>query len=148
MTSVTAQSHAWITVLMVSGLVSSFLFNVCIKSVVPKRFLITYHLWVPYCKHVSPCSRKSQCSKYHLIKSAKRNRFLRCKCRFLSKFLRVTSQHTWIPKYHPISDLRFWSHANNLPLRARIFCSCQNKMKKQTQARMLVLLWKTPLKRG
>ena len=41
-----------------------------------------------------------------------------------------SSQHSWIPKSHPISHSRFWSHANNLPLRSRIFCSCRNKMKK------------------
>jgi len=25
--------------------------------VVPKRFLIAYHLWVPHCRHVPPYSR-------------------------------------------------------------------------------------------
>jgi len=37
-------------------------------AVVPKLFLIAYYLWVPYCQHVPPCSRKSQCAKYHSIK--------------------------------------------------------------------------------
>ena len=36
--------------------------------VVPKLFLIAYHLWVPYYQHVPPCSRRSQCAKYHSIK--------------------------------------------------------------------------------
>jgi len=38
-------------------------------AVVLKLFLIAYHLRVPYCHHVPPCSRKSQCAKYHSIKS-------------------------------------------------------------------------------
>jgi len=37
-------------------------------AVVPKLFLVAYNLWVPYCQHVPPCSRKSQCAKYHSIK--------------------------------------------------------------------------------
>ena len=39
----------------------------CIKSMVPKLFLITYHLWVLWCQHVPPCSRKCKCAKYRLI---------------------------------------------------------------------------------
>jgi len=39
------------------------------RAVVLKLFLIVYHLCVPYCYHVPPCSRKSQCAKYHSIKS-------------------------------------------------------------------------------
>ena len=39
------------------------------KAVVLKLFLIVYHFCVPYCYHVPPCSRKSQCAKYHSIKS-------------------------------------------------------------------------------
>jgi len=41
----------------------------CTKPVVPKLFLIVYHLWVPYCHHVPTCSRKTQSTKEHLIKS-------------------------------------------------------------------------------
>ena len=41
--------------------------TVLLNSVVPKVFLIAYHLWVPHCQHVPPCSRKSQSTKYHLI---------------------------------------------------------------------------------
>jgi len=37
-----------------------------------------------------------------------------CKCCFLTGFLRITSQHSWIPKSHPICDLHSWSRANNL----------------------------------
>jgi len=59
--------------------------------------------------------------------------FLRCKCRFLSRYLRIISRHSWIPISHPIRDLRFWSHANNLTLWARIFCSCRHKMIKLHQ---------------
>ena len=36
--------------------------------VFPKLFLIVYHLWLPYCHHIPPCSRKSQCAKYYSIK--------------------------------------------------------------------------------
>ena len=39
------------------------------NSVVPKLLLIAYHLWVPYCHNVSPCSRKTRSSKYYSIKS-------------------------------------------------------------------------------
>jgi len=42
---------------------------ICIKSVVHKLFLITYHLWVLWCQNVPPCSRKIKCAKYRLIKS-------------------------------------------------------------------------------
>ena len=38
-------------------------------AVVLKLFLIAYHLCVPYCHHVPPYSRKSQCAKYQSIKS-------------------------------------------------------------------------------
>jgi len=38
-------------------------------TVVLKLFLSTYHLWDPYCHHVPPCSRKTQSTKYHSIKS-------------------------------------------------------------------------------
>jgi len=38
-------------------------------TVVLKLFLIVYHLCVPYCHYVPPCSRKSQCAKYQSIKS-------------------------------------------------------------------------------
>ena len=41
---------------------------ICIKSVVPELFQITYHLWILWC-HVPPCSRNSQCAKYRLVKS-------------------------------------------------------------------------------
>jgi len=40
-----------------------------VKAVVPKLFLIAYHLWEPHCHHVPPCSRKTQSTKYHSIKS-------------------------------------------------------------------------------
>ena len=39
------------------------------RSVVPKLFLITYHLWDPHCHHVPPYSRKTQSTEYHSIKS-------------------------------------------------------------------------------
>ena len=39
--------------------------SIATNAVVPELFLITYHLWVPYCQHVPPCSRKSQCAKYN-----------------------------------------------------------------------------------
>jgi len=34
-----------------------------------QTFPIAYHLSVPYCRHVTPCSRKTQSSKYYSIKS-------------------------------------------------------------------------------
>jgi len=37
--------------------------------VVPKHFAIAYHLWVQYCHHVPPFSRKTQSTKYHPITS-------------------------------------------------------------------------------
>jgi len=39
------------------------------RTVVTKLFLITYHLWDPYCHYVPPCYRKAQSTKYHSIKS-------------------------------------------------------------------------------
>ena len=39
------------------------------RAVVLKLFLIAYRLWPPNWHHVPPCSRKSQCAKYHSIKS-------------------------------------------------------------------------------
>jgi len=47
-------------------------------AVVLKLFLIAYHLWLPYCYHVPPCSRKSQCAKYHSIKSLENQNWLKC----------------------------------------------------------------------
>jgi len=38
------------------------------KAMVPKLFLIAYHLRVPYCHHVPPCARKTKSAKYHSIK--------------------------------------------------------------------------------
>ena len=46
--------------------------------VVPKRFFITHHLWVPCCQHVPPCSRKIQCAKYHSIKSLENQKWHKC----------------------------------------------------------------------
>jgi len=48
------------------------------KPVVPKLFLITYHLWDPYCHHVPPCSRKTQSTKYHSIKSLENQNWHKC----------------------------------------------------------------------
>jgi len=53
-----------------------------------------------------------------------------------------------MPKSHPISDLRFWSHANNLLLPARIFCSCRNKMKKTNSIKDVDPLMKNALETG
>jgi len=50
----------------------------CIISVVLKLFLIAYHLCVPYCHHISPCSRKSQCAKYHSTKSLENQNWHKC----------------------------------------------------------------------
>ena len=50
-----------------------------------------------------------------------------------------------MPKSHPINDLHFWSHANNLPLRARIFCSCRTKMKKTNSIKDVDPLMKNAL---
>ena len=47
-------------------------------SVVPKLFLIAYHLRVPYSQHVPPCSRKSQCAKYNSIKSLENQNWHKC----------------------------------------------------------------------
>jgi len=40
-------------------------------AIVPKLFLIAYHLRAPYCQQVPPCSRKSQCAKDNSIKFGK-----------------------------------------------------------------------------
>ena len=50
----------------------------CPRAVVLKLFLIAYHLCVPYCHHVPPCSRKSQCAKYHSIKSLENQNWQKC----------------------------------------------------------------------
>ena len=47
-------------------------------AVVLKLFLIAYHLCVRYCHHVPPCSRKSQCAKYHSIKSLENQNWHKC----------------------------------------------------------------------
>ena len=47
-------------------------------SVVPKLFLIAYHLWVPYCQHVPPCSRKTQFTKCHSIKRLENHNCHKC----------------------------------------------------------------------
>jgi len=67
MTSVTAQSHAWMMVVMVSGLASSFLFALSqwfpnffwSRTICGSYSVSTYHL-VP---------GKAKCAKYRLIKS-------------------------------------------------------------------------------
>ena len=48
------------------------------NPVVPKLFLSAYHLWVPYCYHVPPCTRKSQCAKYNSIKSLEKQNWHIC----------------------------------------------------------------------
>ena len=48
------------------------------RAVVLKLFLIVYHLCVSYCHHVPPCSRKSQCAKYHSIKSLENQNWHKC----------------------------------------------------------------------
>jgi len=88
------------------------------------NFFLLVHTFKLVRKPVHPC----HCTKIYCCKSVKGKRFLRCKCRFLSSFC-VSLQHSWTPKSHPISDLRFWSHANNPPLRAKIFCTCRNNTK-------------------
>jgi len=52
----------------------------CLESrpVVLKLFLIAYHLRVPCCHHVPPCSSKSQCAKYHSIKSLENQNWHKC----------------------------------------------------------------------
>ena len=47
-------------------------------TVVPKLFLIAYHLWAPCCQHVPPCFRKSQCAKYNSIKSLENQNWHKC----------------------------------------------------------------------
>jgi len=44
-------------------------FEKLLNAVVLKRFLFVYHLCVPYYHQVPPCYRKTQCGKYHSIKS-------------------------------------------------------------------------------
>ena len=53
-------------------------------SVVPKRILIAYHLWVPHCQHVPPCSRKSQCAKYNSIKALGNQNRHKCNMKTMS----------------------------------------------------------------
>ena len=48
------------------------------NTVVTKLFLIAYHLWDTYCRHVPPFSRKSQCAKYNSIKSLKNQNSHKC----------------------------------------------------------------------
>ena len=48
--------------------------NQATRAVVLKLFLIAYHLCDPYCHHVPPCSRKSQCAKYNSIKSLEKQK--------------------------------------------------------------------------
>ena len=42
-----------------------------LRVVIPNVFLIGYHLWVPYCHHITTYSRTTQSAKYHSIKSLK-----------------------------------------------------------------------------
>ena len=60
--------------------------------------------------------------------------------------LDIAYQHSWTPKSQSKSDSCFCSHANNPPV--RVFYSCRNKMKRQTESRILILLWENPLKQG
>jgi len=44
-------------------------FLILCTAVVPQLFLITYHVWKPYCHHIPPFSRKNQSTEHHAIKS-------------------------------------------------------------------------------
>jgi len=50
----------------------------CFKAMVRKLFLIAYHLWVPYCQHLPPCSRKSQCAKNNSSKTLENQNWRKC----------------------------------------------------------------------
>jgi len=69
----------------------------CARAVVLKLFLIAYHLCVPYCHHVPPCSRKSQCAKYQSIKSLEMSSMSWCHSFGSSCFTSLTSIIMTVP---------------------------------------------------
>ena len=48
-------------------------------TALPKLFMIEYHLWVAYCHHLPPCSRKTQSTNlYHSIKRLENQIWYKC----------------------------------------------------------------------
>jgi len=54
------------------------------RTAVLKLFLIAYHLWAPYCHHITPFSRKNQSTKYHSIKSLENRNWHKCDMKIMA----------------------------------------------------------------